>query len=320
MSYHWLAQPDRWHPGDRYEVGTRIPEAGQLIGWRYGAWRVVEVKVYGDADVADDDLEKLRGYKPEFRDKMRAYAMMLRLEVGPDLAREHAKKWHDGTDVAHVGGDVGSAHRWRVLPERYPVCNCCGHLWPCQAHHQDEAAAAAGKSMVELMAKHQPGLCVACGEIITSRQKWLQFPEGSLFIPGLEGPMYHVGKSACYAEAAKYEREKRLPAYPDAARLASCPGFLFAHVASLLEECTAGPMCAGLDAHGPRASSRADGWCFVKNYYAGHDQAYAVPLTNCGGRNENDYPCLGGDIYGGAGATNEIAGDLIRESRRRGTW
>lgn len=313
VPYRWLNKPDDWHPDGMYP-DVRIPEAGDLLGWRYAAWRVVEVKIYDDADMSEASLKRLAIWKPEVRDQMRPYALMLRHELGPNLA-DRSKKWHDGTPVTHVGGNAGDQYRWCVLGERYALCNCCGHLWPCQALHRDQLAAVEAEQMATLMERSAPGLCTGCGDGITTRQKWMQFPEDSLLVPGMPGPMFHTGKSECHAAAAEYERNTRLKVFPDVTRLVSCAGYLFVHAATLLEECTAGPMCAGLDAHGPRSAGRKDGWCTHRRNWASNDGAYPVPLTNCG-YDEGGSTCLGGDISGGSSATNEIAGDLIRESRR----
>jgi hypothetical protein len=318
-------QPERWQP-DQYaaEVPAALtlagggavqrPNVGDLVGWYYGMWRVLEIRPTADVDLTDEQAKSMNYWKPEYRERHRPYAIVLCHESGPMLLeRKSTKRLHDGRITAHMGVPDGGRVSWYVMGERRPLCSCCSEPWPCRELDRDLIAADQAVKAEALFETTQPGVCAACKEIVTTRQRALQFPEESLLVPGFPGPMFHAGRSACHAKAAAYERDLRLPAHPGVARLASCAGWLFSHVATSLEECTAGEMCAGVGAHGP-AGGRVDGRCCTRSYSGLPDGRHPVPLTNCGFSDGDRVACLGGDP---SGMVNEIAGDLYYDARNQ---
>jgi hypothetical protein len=235
--------PDRWRPIGADQV-FGPPQVGAIIGWRYGVWCITEVTVRADHDLTDEDVRKLRGFKPDYRDRHRPYHVVLAHVSGPLLA-ERPQTLHDGTRTVHLGIPVGSGQRWSVLPERYPACSCHGHPWPCQDHDFDQAAAIAAKRMDRELASAQPGVCSGCLEPITTRQKTITYPGESLTVPGAESPRFHLRRDCHYA-AEKYEakwlavdpRRERILTWPD------CGATLIVHHDGTSE-------CAGLDLPSP---------------------------------------------------------------------
>lgn len=215
--------PDRWTaircPGTHLPCGRR-PEPGEVFGLRYGAWRVVEVRVSDDVDLTDDDRELMNRYKPEYRERYRPYAVVLDHIGGPNLMGSGRTRVHlDGLRV-----------EWVLLGERYPVCSCHGHPWPCQDADRDRVATLQAKVMDEQLAKAVPGVCPSCGEPITHRQKTVTYPGENVDVPGGPEPRFHT-RRGCLYDAERYE-ERWLAVDPRRERILTwpvCPGPLIVH-------------------------------------------------------------------------------------------
>lgn len=307
-SYWW--SPDRWTASSR-STDTFRPEVGQILAWRYATWRVVEVRVRGDADLTDEDRQALTGYKPEYRDQKRPYTLVLRHERGPVLV-EKPQTLHDGSKTVHLGVKAAAHHRWHVLDERYALCVCHGHPYPCQDFAAERIAEDEAERMGRLLDSHAPGVCASCREPITTRAKSLTFPEPSVLVPGAPGPTYHANRWQCWRSARMYELDKRLPAYPNAVRIASCPGLLFVHEAGGWEECTAERLCTGH--HGPKGR-RGDLRCYTRSYVAANGGGYPRPPSDCGYRQHNG--CLGADPSFGAPDQFSIGDEFDRPYRSK---
>jgi hypothetical protein len=256
--YERLVDPDEW--ASSRCMGTRVydraPCPGELIGYRYSVWRVDEVRV------VDDTSRARRGPGP--------FDLELVHVSGPQL---------DGSGRLRVEGE---GIVWRLVSGRFPVCSCHGHPWPCLGHDRDVLASALARKGRRDLAGAVPDVCAACVEPFTVRQPRVVFPGLSLIVPGAPGPSFHARRSSCWWAAHRYEIERRLPADPDADRVASCPGVGFVHNVGLGFECTAGPACTGL--HGPRPKPR-HGSCATRTYrIADGLDRYDRPLTDCGFR------------------------------------
>ena len=276
--------PDRWRPLGAYPTYALL-QVGQLVGWRYAVWQVVEVRPRDEADLTDEDRRFLAAYKPEARPGRWPYTLVLAHVRGPLLCEPgQRQRLHDGTITVHLGVPAGGV-RHPVLPTRYLLCSCCGDPAPCLEEAREETAEAAGRRLDRLVASHTPGVCAGCRGPISSRQKTLTFPEPSLLVPGMPGPTFHTGRIDCWMQARAYELDHRLPAFPDAARMASCPGALFHHVVDDRYECTAERLCTGH--HGPhrRASIPCYTWML-----SARDRRSPRPVGSCA------HPgCLGHD-------------------------
>lgn len=322
---------DNWAPdldNRRDGAGSSIPEVGDLVGWRYGAWRCARSEPVDEVDLSDEEREQLDrlvgGHREEFRPaafmRNRPRSIELRHESGPFLLKpgEPSRTLHDGTRVVHFRTRVSSQRQWYVLKDPYQTCSCHGHIWPCQAIDQNVLALHQGRKMDRLIATTEPGVCAHCLEPITTRQKSLTFPEPSRLVPGAPGPTFHAGRSVCWAAAEEYERDGRLADNPDVVRVASCPGIRFIHErhgmpADKRLECTAGPFCTGL--HGP-AGYRDDAPCWYQIHVAANEGAYVRPSFDCGYRGGNG-ACIGGDLSSGGSSISPTAADVMWEQKRR---
>jgi len=247
-----LDDPNRWRPMMAAPPEGDRPAVGDTIGVAYAAWTVVEARPVEDVDLDDEDRRWLALYKPEYREQHRPYTLVLRHDRGPILVTG-TRKLHDGSRVIHLRVAGTASFGVHVLPPRYPVCSCHGDPWPCRDYQQDREAANQAVRLERILATAMPGVCAHCLEPITARQKTLSFPEPSLLVPGAPGPTFHPGRVGCWFGASEYETRHRLPAHPDATRLASCTGTGFVHRASGERDCSAGSDCTGH--HGPRGAA-----------------------------------------------------------------
>lgn len=327
LYHNGAVDPDRWEP-DRgtYHNRTR-PQVGDLVAWRYAAWRVQSVTPIEDYDLTDSQQKQLAGFKPEFRERHRPFHIVLRHHSGPVHIKpgETAgfKKLHDGSrEVSFTSWPHRRA--WPVLTDPYMTCSCHGHIWPCETRDQMVVAAHQAAQMDRLLITTTPGVCAACREPITDRQKSLTFPEPSLLVPGAPGPTFHAGRGDCWASAETYERNGRLVADPYLPRLASCPGIRFIHEAQHLTgagriDCTAGPDCTGHHgpAHRDRGGRSTNPPCWHKIQLVGNEGGYARPSFDCGYRGgPHGESCLGGDMSSGGTSISPTGADILWETRR----
>lgn len=176
-----------WSPSGAHVQYGPPPDVGTLIAFRFRAWRIAEVRERGD---------KFRVYlrppEPQF-----------------DLAEHN----YPVTAPARC--------RWDILPEHYGVCVKCGDLQPCR----EVFAERQGKSaMAEFDRYDRPGVCPACEEVVTHRQKSVTLqnvisPVGPLVI-------FHR-RGRCLSSAITYER--RVIAATGGKATLSCAGTLIGH-------------------------------------------------------------------------------------------
>lgn len=297
LAYNGATDPGRWRPESGQD--TFVPRQGSLIGYRYGGWRVVECRPVEEYDWSDQDHADMKplmnGVHAKNRDQQyqrhRPHIVVIQHESGPYLPGQ-ASVWR-GRQI-HFRTRPSWNARWHVLPERHQMCSCHGHIWPCQDADMDDLAEVEQQRMEKILATAAPGVCAHCGEQVTDRHRKLTFPEPSLLVPGAPGPTFHAGRTACWGAAEKYERDGRLAADPNVARLASCPGIQFIHEKRDIPidkriECTAGKSCTGL--HGP-AGYRREKSCDAQVQIPGHKDQYVQPSWDCGYRGAFG-PCSG---------------------------
>lgn len=276
-----LVDPDAWTSSRA--AGTklikRLPRVGELLAYRYSAWRVTDVRERADVDLPDNLVAAIAAGRCR-----RPADVELAHHVGPRL---------DGVDT--IVAPYGT--QWVWLYERFQTCSCHGHPWPCLDYDRDVLARTLANRARRQLAGARPGVCAACREQVTDQQKTIVFPEPSLIVPGAPGPTFHALRRECWLAARRYEEQLRLPVYPTATRLASCPGAAFLHENGLWFECTAGPGCTGL--HGPfRRSKYTVGNCATRTYdltKPGGLDTYHRPLSDCGYRGKGGFDCLGAE-------------------------
>lgn len=217
--------PYRWHPdGARRSYGR--PEPGQLVPWRHLMWRVIEVT---DVPVADLDEAEARWFKPG---------------VGPyHLVLRPADR---GDDVRDRNHDVHLRCRpistWDTYEdEHYPVCVECREPSPCRARMAARHSGQAAEKAAEVGERAEMGACTACGELVSSRQRTIEFPGLNLDAPSAPSPVFHL-RQRCRSAAWRYEK-KWVPAEPGRLWRLECPGKTRRHADAW--DCTEGAVCPG---------------------------------------------------------------------------
>ncbi|GAB4590007.1 hypothetical protein [Nocardia sp. IFM 10818] len=161
-----------WQPTD--QTFTAVTP-GCLVGWDYRPWRVISMTP------AAEDQENPCG-RPLFIFVLRPLAC-------------------DPTDTARSEDVHVQGPRLPVLPEHFSVCGHCGDVMPCRTR---EAARRAPLEMDEMRRYETAGICPACGDPITLRQK-------SLTLPNVKVPLgppvtFHTGRQRCARALARYRR------------------------------------------------------------------------------------------------------------------
>lgn len=109
---------------------------------------------------------------------------------------------HAGPDV-HFEGD--EARFWRILPAHHAVCAECLESVPCRRLREQWAATHAARRAKELMSIPE-GACWSCRELITVRQKLVEFPGENLFMPAGPTVTFHIGRMECRRAAMEYQK------------------------------------------------------------------------------------------------------------------
>ena len=110
---------------------------------------------------------------------------------------------------------------WK-LPEHYAICRCCQQLPPCQQVYTD---AIYQQSQANAARYETAGVCPACQEVVTDRQRSFLFAT-NLYVPLGPQVVFHA-RQRCRSVAIRYDehlaqREGRQPAL-------SCSGLLVHH-------------------------------------------------------------------------------------------
>lgn len=220
-----------WRPYGARTIWSR-PEPGSLVATRRAVFRIIEYRPYHADQWTADDHERVRQYGPEAA----PYHIVLRpahITSDDPRARDHDKSY-----------TIRSSHyRWHVYSdEHFPVCATCGDPMPCREQTASEETAAELKHMTRF---ETPGVCPACREPITARQKFRMFEE-NVIVP-LGSPVTFHTRGSCYRELMDYEDKwvAADPAHRRSSRPPVCDGTAIIHVGTGTYECRAGDACPG---------------------------------------------------------------------------
>ena len=203
----------RWKPSGGSSTYGKRPEVGKIIGLDFRAWRVLDI-----TDVLPIDPEApeyILGVAPLLADTTQGERHIM-------TVREHPPRMDGNTYI------VGGGPWFDILPEHYSVCGRCGDVQPCR---EQWAEAQAASGMRELMRFDQPGICPACEEPITLRQKSIDLPN---VVSPLGGIITFHQRWRCLESAARYE-QRVLAAQKITKLTLSCPGRLIRHRDQTLE-------------------------------------------------------------------------------------
>lgn len=234
--------PYRWRP-----LGTRdvkVPSVGQIIAWDHQAWRVVAVNLLPEIDWTDRQRREAETWadNPAALDQHLPRAVIVRpVHITADDPRSRD---HDVHLVRHgwSGFDV-------YPDEHYPVCAQCAEPLPCR---DEMARRTAEQESAQADRYMMPGVCPACNEPITSRQKALISFEENLEIPGGPPLTFHR-RRACLGAAISYEKRWAAADHGNRRTTLSCPGSACRHTDGI--ECTEDPRCPGHELPHARATA-----------------------------------------------------------------
>jgi len=229
-SYYWC--------GDGTSRTHTPPEPGALIAHEHAVWRVIEITELSREDWTEEDWTEAE--VTERRDHggppMTIVVLRpVRITSTDVRARDHDMhyRW-----PRHIG--------WDVYPdEHYPVCSACGEPTPCR----EKIGQRVGAREMERMERYEvAGVCPACREPVTARQRFLTFPD-NVELPGGPPVTFHRRKRCLYY-AAQYETAW-VAADPERRRATlSCPGHLVNH-GNNTYDCTQLGDCSGPTARHP---------------------------------------------------------------------
>lgn len=231
MEELYRSRADDWRPrGHTKFLFTRDLAAGQLVVWDRQPFRVVEVSERRHVDWGEDyqDAWVKAGMPEPSAWGNRPMAIILQDEEHPKVKPLHL---------------IGPAnHLWDVLPEHYALCRLCRELPPCRHVHNEAIALRAGERFEQEMAI-LPGMCHACREPITQRQKSARFTGPNLIRPDLgdDSAVFHL-RSKCAGSVRAYDaRWAKATGKP---RRFFCEGTRTIHIGGE-QECTELAACPG---------------------------------------------------------------------------
>lgn len=192
----------------------RAPAPGDVIAYDHQAWRVVEVR----ERPAEDGIARTAA------------------RVRPVALVDHPDPVKAARKDRHLAG-----WSWSVYPdpEHYPVCACCGEPCPCRIEVGRQVAE---REIRQMGLYDAPGVCPACKNPVTDRQRSIGFTE-NLVMPGGPPVVFHLRKQ-CRDAAMTYE-QRWAAQDPDTRRCTlSCTGTVTNHNDGTYD-CTASIECPG---------------------------------------------------------------------------
>lgn len=212
------------------------PEVGSLIGAAHQVWRVLRVVPC----------------PPElYTEELASYVRDCLGGPAPILVRLRPAIMDSGDPVLAATKDVSvgaipKRTSWFVFPDgHYPVCGSCREPLPCREVYNSYVA----RHEIEAIKPFElAGVCPACKEPVTDRQKAITFDE-NLVIPGGPPLTFHL-RQGCFWQARDYEN-RWVAGDPEQRRITlTCTGLLTNHGDGTFE-CTEMGECRGAAAYHP---------------------------------------------------------------------
>lgn len=237
-----MTLPYRWHPDGTKPIGNADKlEPGMLVPFEHQVYRVVEVRRRND-----DELDR-----PEYL--RRIYAVVLRpIEITSDDPRARDHDRHRGSRKHQI---------WYIYPnEHYPICATCHEPTPCRDQMAEKHAA---RGAEEFSRYTMAGVCPACQEPVTKRQKSMTWEDNAV-VPGGPPVTFHM-RYTCRGYARSYEQQW-IQLDPERRKaVLTCAGSYTGHYDGSMD-------CTELDACPGRDASHRSG----VNHYPGHSTCYCV--------------------------------------------
>lgn len=212
-----------WRPQDA-KLRTDRPTPGDLLVHEHAVYRVVEVRDVQSCDWTDEEhrraeqAQRIRNHQFDSpRLDVPIHITVRPVEIVSDDPRARDHDLH----MRHSG--YGGSW-WSFTSEHYPVCATCREPRPCREQH---GISVAEHQMQRMSRFETPGVCPACQETVTHRQRSIRFTE-NLELPGGPAVVFHLRKQ-CFDAARNYE-ERWVSADPEQRRgQLSCPGVKQVH-------------------------------------------------------------------------------------------
>lgn len=163
-----------------------------MVAYDYAVWRVISIQRCPEEKWTDRHREEVQVYGPNVA-PMIAVLRPAGITSHDVRARDHDKHFF----CTRLG-----LWQWQVYPdEHYPVCASCSGPLPCR---EKEAERVAQAEIAQMGRYEIPGICPACREVVTSRQRSVTFPE-NLELPGGPPVTFHL-RGECFYVAGEYEK------------------------------------------------------------------------------------------------------------------
>jgi hypothetical protein len=214
---------------------------GTLMPFEHAVWRIVETK-----------------YIEEHGD--RPCTVVVRpISITADDPRSRDHDLHLGSDKYHL---------WYIYPdEHYPICAACHEPLPCRERMAEQIS---GQQAERFERFTMAGVCPACQEPVSSRQKSLTMEDNAV-VPGGPPVTFHL-RAKCWGSAQRYEKQWVALDPGRRKHKLSCAGHLSEHYDGSWS-CTEMAECAGemaqhksYERHRPGRTDRSQGgtcWCLA---------------------------------------------------------
>jgi hypothetical protein len=204
-------------------ISTKNLSVGAILAFDHAVWRVVEKSRHPD-------------------DRERPWTVVLRpIAITGDDPRARDHDQHLATPEYYYG--------WQVYPAEsaghYPVCATCHEPMPCRDQMAERVSAA---SAADLERYTIAGVCPACEEPVSSRQKRMTWPDNAA-IPGGPPVTFHL-RGQCFGSAMSYEKRWHALDPDQRRRVLSCTGHVINHNDGTYE-CSEFDVCPGPQASHP---------------------------------------------------------------------
>lgn len=236
-----MSLPYHWRP-----LGLRLANApelkrGTIVPFEHAVYRVVETRL-------EPDDEKL---------PLRVVLRPIHITRDDPRSRDH--------DL-HLGSP--KHHLWYIYPdEHYPICATCHEPLPCREQMAQEISEAAAERFERFT---MAGVCPACQEPVSSRQKSLTWEDNAV-VPGGPPVTFHL-RANCWGSAQRYELQWVAADPNRRTHKLTCFGHLSQHYDGTWS-CTKLDECAGeyaqhksYERHFPGRTERSQGgtcWCLA---------------------------------------------------------
>ncbi len=226
---------EQWYPLGATMTHRHTPEPGQIMAWNYRAWRIVAVnEVPRDLWTAEDERLFVR-----YSQHRSVVPISVVLRPPQIVSEDPRARDHD----VHVRAYTNHTTCAIWPDEHYPVCGTCQEPLPCK---ETRIRREVDREMGRIARYDTAGVCPACTETVTHRQKQITFDE-NLVLPGGPAVTFHL-RGQCHDSALNYEKIW-CNADPEHRRLTlSCSGAVTTHRDGTYE-CTADDACPGPTVH-----------------------------------------------------------------------